>query len=155
MIQLKRVLAAVDFSDCSTHAMRYACEFARSFEAELHLLYVSEPPPVAFSEFGIGYVAAPNLDQDLQQAAEKKLAALPDPQWQTNLTVVRTVLMGTPFVEIVRHARDNEIDLIVLGTHGRGAIAHMLMGSTAEKVVRKAPCPVLTVRPEGHEFVSP
>ena len=59
------------------------------------------------------------------------------------------------FVEIIRYARENNIDLLVLGTHGRGAIAHMLMGSVAEKIVRKAPCPVLTVRHPEHEFVMP
>ena len=64
-------------------------------------------------------------------------------------------LVGTPFVEIIRYAREHEIDLIVMGTHGRGLIAHVLMGSVAEKVVRKAPCPVLTVRHPEHEFVMP
>src|SRR5207302_3469836 len=64
-------------------------------------------------------------------------------------------LTGSPFVEIVRYAKEQNIDLIVLGTHGRGPIAHMLLGSVAEKVVRKAPCPVLTVRHPEHEFVMP
>ena len=66
--------------------------------------------------------------------------------------IVRT---GTPFVEIVRHAKENDVDLIVMGTHGRTGLVHALIGSVAEKVVRKAPCPVLTVRPEGHQFIMP
>ena len=64
-------------------------------------------------------------------------------------------LVGSPFLEIVTYAKSHDIDLIVMGTHGRGPIAHMLMGSVAEKVVRKAPCPVLTVRHPEHEFIMP
>jgi nucleotide-binding universal stress UspA family protein len=155
MIKLKRILAATDFSDCSEHALRYACEFAEAFTAELHLLHVSELLAAAYSEFGIGYVGVQNLEADLRHGAEAKLNTLPSSQWRDKLAVARAVLMGTPFLEIVRYAKDHDIDLIVVGTHGRGAVAHMLMGSTAEKVVRKAPCPVLTVRPEAHEFVMP
>lgn len=155
MIRLKQILAATDFSDCSQHALRYACEFAAAFDAQLHLAYVNEPPAAAYSEFGIGLIGVQGLEEDLRRGAEARLNTLPGPDWQDRLRVSREVLCGTPFIEIVRYARQNEIDLIVLGTHGRGAIAHMLMGSTAEKVVRKAPCPVLTVRPEAHEFVLP
>ncbi len=155
MITLKRILLATDFSDCSEHALRYACEFAEAFGAELHLVYVNEPPAAAYSEFGVGFVGVDGLEEDIKRSAAAKLDGLPDEKWQDKLTVSRAVLFGTPFIEIVRYARENDIDLIVLGTHGRGAIAHMLMGSTAEKVVRKAPCPVMTVRPEAHEFVHP
>ena len=155
MIKLKRILAATDFSECSEHALRYACEFAEAFRAELFLLDVAEPPTAIYSEFGVGYVGVPGIEADLQREAEARLNTLPSPTWQKQLSVTRTVLFGTPFVEVVRHAREQDVDLIVLGTHGRGAIAHMLMGSTAEKVVRKAPCPVLTVRLDDHEFVLP
>ncbi|MGD9855347.1 MAG: universal stress protein [Planctomycetaceae bacterium] len=155
MIKLKRILAATDFSECSEHALRYACEFAEAFGADLHLIYVNEPPAAAYSEFGIGLVGVQGIEEDIQRGAEAKLNTLPGLQWQDKLAISRAVLFGTPFIEVVRYAREHEIDLIVLGTHGRGAIAHMLMGSTAEKVVRKAPCPVLTVRPEAHEFVLP
>ncbi len=155
MIKLKRIMAATDFSECSDHALRYACEFADTFGAELHLVNVTEPPAAAYSEFGIGYVGLDKLNDEFQRGAEAKLNALPSPDWQGNLKVVRQAVLGSAFLEIVQYAKKYDIDLIVLGTHGRGAIAHMLMGSTAEKVVRKAPCPVLTVRPVGHEFVMP
>ena len=72
-----------------------------------------------------------------------------------SLSVQQEVVFGVPFLEMIRYAKAKEMDMIVMGTHGRGAIAHMLLGSTAEKVVRKAPCPVLTVRDEEHEFVMP
>ncbi len=155
MIKLKRIMAATDFSECSDHALRYACEFAETFGAELHLVNVTEPPAAAYSEFGIGYVGVEKLDEDLQRGAEAKLNTLPSQEWQAKLKIVRKAILGSTFVELVQYAKKQDIDMIVLGTHGRGAIAHMLMGSTAEKVVRKAPCPVLTVRPEGHEFVMP
>lgn len=155
MIKLNRILAATDFSECSEHALRYACEFAEAFGSELHLLHAIEPPAAAYSEFGIGYVGVHGIEDDLKQACVAKLKTLPGPRWQEKLSLTRSVVMGTPFVETVRYAKEHDIDLIVLGTHGRGPIAHMLLGSTAQKVVRKAPCPVLTVRPEGHEFVLP
>jgi nucleotide-binding universal stress UspA family protein len=155
MITLKRILAATDFSECSDRALRYACEFATAFDAELQLVSVIEPPATAYSEFGIGSLEAQGLQESMRQGVEAKLQALPEASFAGKRPVVRKILFGAPFVEIVRYARENEIDLIVLGTHGRGAIAHLLMGSTAERVVRKAPCPVLTVRPEAHEFVHP
>ena len=65
------------------------------------------------------------------------------------------VRTGVPFLEIIRYAKELEIDLIVLGTHGRTGLAHVLLGSVAERVVRKSPCPVLTVHPKGHQFVMP
>ncbi|MCA9027541.1 MAG: universal stress protein [Planctomycetaceae bacterium] len=155
MIKLRRILAASDFSECSDHALRYACEFAETFGAELHIVNVTEPPAAAYSEFGIGYVGVDKLNEDFQRGAEAKLNTVPSPEWQDKLKIVRRAILGSAFVELIQYAKKEGIDLIVMGTHGRGAIAHMLMGSTAEKVVRKAPCPVLTVRPEGHEFVMP
>ncbi len=77
------------------------------------------------------------------------------PIGQSAETIVKVVRQGPPFLEIVRYAQEANIDLIVLGTHGRGGLAHMLLGSVAEKVVREAPCPVLTVRHPEHEFVAP
>lgn len=155
MINLKRILVTTDFSEFGEEAMRYACEFAETFGAQLHILHAVEPPAVAYSEFGIGYIGVQELEEDLKRGAEAKLNTFPEPRWQGKFEVVRAVPVGTAFVEIVRYAKENDIDLIVIGTHGRGAIAHMLMGSTAEKVVRKASCPVLTVRPGQHEFVMP
>ena len=155
MIKLKRILLATDFSECSLHAMRYACEFAETFGTELHLLYVNEPPSAAYSEFGMGYVGIEEFEKEQVEGATTKLESVPAAAWRDKLDITRRVRTGSPFVEIVRYAKEKNIDLIVMGTHGRGAVAHFLMGSTAERVVRKAPCPVLTVHPEGHEFVMP
>jgi nucleotide-binding universal stress UspA family protein len=86
---------------------------------------------------------------------KKALAGVLDPQWPVGRKVVQAVVEGSPKVEIARYARTHEIDLIVLATHGRSGLAHVLIGSVAESVVRTARCPVLTVRPEGHQFVMP
>ena len=96
-------------------------------------------------------IVVPDLLQTWEANAERQLAELD----QADLKSERATSVGHPFVEIIRYAKANEIDLIVIGTHGRGPVKHLLLGSVAEKVVRKAPCPVLTVRQPGHTFVMP
>ena len=152
MIRLTRILVPVDFSEHSARAVRYGAELATKFGAELHLLHCVEQTPVFYGEGGAWIT--PETIMELQAAGDKHLQALPvEPS--DGLTVVRKCVDGHPFVEIIRYAKTDETDLIVMGTHGRGAIAHLLLGSVAEKVVRKAPCPVLTVRDREHEFVMP
>ena len=152
MIALKKILVPTDFSECSDAAVRYARALADAFGASLHLLHVVQDPytqPWAAEAF-----AAPlgeMLAEWQQQAAARLTAVLTEKE--KGHAVVATVV-GSPFQEIVRYAADQRVDLIVIGTHGRGAIGHMLLGSVAEKVVRKAPCPVLTVRHPEHEFVT-
>jgi nucleotide-binding universal stress UspA family protein len=101
------------------------------------------------------YAFPPSYMEELKTSAERSLAQAIDPQWAKGKTIVRSTEWGTPFVEIVRYAKEHDIDLIVLGTHGRTGLKHVLLGSVAENVVRKASCPVLTVRPSGHKFVMP
>jgi len=150
MIELKRILLPTDLSECSERARSYACELAKRFAAELHVLHVV--PPISVP----GYVG-PVPDEWLhpEDGARQALEAWDDPAFEELGSVQRFVVTGTPFVEIVRHARESDVDLIVIGTHGRSGLTHALLGSVTEKVVRKAPCPVLTVRPEGHQFVMP
>jgi len=155
MIQLRRILIPTDFSEFSEHAMKYACEFARRFSAELHLLNVVENIYPIVAEPGMAVPSAGEYLMDLMNSSEQAIQQLPPADWNMNVPVVREVRTGTPFLEVIRYAREKEIDLIVLGTHGRSGLVHVLMGSVAEKVVRKAPCPVLTVRPKGHDFVMP
>jgi nucleotide-binding universal stress UspA family protein len=151
MIRLKKILVPTDFSPHSEVALRYACEFAEKFGAELHFLHVVQE---LFA--GNGFYALPaNYFEEVQAESERRLAAIPDSKSSAGKTVVRKAIIGVPFVEIIRYAKANGIDMIVMGTHGRGAVAHLLMGSVAERVVRKAPCPVLTVRDPEHKFVMP
>ncbi len=152
MIVLKKVLVPTDFSECSDAALRYGRALTTGFGATLHLLHVVQDPytqPWAAEAF-----PAPlgEMLSQWQEQARKRLAGLM-PQAEHEQAVVATVV-GSPFYEIIRYAAEQQIDLIVIGTHGRGPLSHMLLGSVAEKVVRKAPCPVLTVRHPQHEFVT-
>jgi nucleotide-binding universal stress UspA family protein len=155
MIQINKILVPTDFSEFSKHAVRYGCEFARRFSAQLHLLNVVEDIYPLIPEPGMMYPAAATYLMELQDLAKKNFEKFPPADWMQGIDDVRNVVTGTPFVEIIRYARENDIDLVVIGTHGRSGLVHVLMGSVAERVVRKSPCPVLTVRPEGHGFVMP
>jgi nucleotide-binding universal stress UspA family protein len=153
-IEIKRILLPTDFSNYSATATEYACELVKKFDAELHLLHALEVHLASTPEFAMG-LAIPTYLHESRAAAEKRLTKLLDPRWSVGRKVVHAVLEGSPKVEIVRYARAREIDLIVLATHGRSGLTHVIIGSVAETVVRTAPCPVLTVRPEGHQFVMP
>lgn len=153
-IRLKRILLPTDFSRNSATAANYACELATRFEAELHLLHALEIHPSLTPDFGMGLVL-PKYISESRAAAEKALANVLDPSWLRGRTVVQAVVEGSPKAEIIRYAREHDIDLVVLSTHGRTGLPHVILGSVAENVVRTAPCPVLTVRPEGHQFVMP
>ena len=152
MICVTRILLPTDFSELSSHATKYACALAEQFAAELHVLHVYEKFTLPESSLGVDWTL---VLAEAKQAAERQMAEVLGGLWRADRPVVKAFVEGTPFVEIIRYAKEHDIDLIVLGTHGRSGIAHMLIGSVAEKVVRKAPCPVLTVRPKGHQFVMP
>lgn len=152
MIALKRVLVPTDFSLCSAAALKYGRALCQAFDAKLHLLHVIQDPytqPWAAEAF-----PAPlgEMLEQWQEQARQRLAALLPEDDRAGATIATVV--GSPFYEIVRYAAEQQIDLIVVGTHGRGPLSHMLLGSVTEKVVRKAPCPVLTVRHPQHEFVE-
>src|SRR5262245_2821292 len=150
-IQLQNICVPVDFSDTSAAALTYAKALADAFGAKLHLLHVLVNW-IPDSEFP----ASPQLYAELERSARKQLDSQLTPDEKTQYKAKLEMVTGmSEFVEIIRYAKEYEIDLLVLGTHGRGPIAHMLLGSVAEKIVRKAPCPVLTVRHPEHEFVMP
>jgi nucleotide-binding universal stress UspA family protein len=152
MITLKTILVPTDFSECSEAAIRYGRALAASFGATLHLLHVVQDPytqPWAAEAFP---TPLGDMLNDWQaQARDRLCTAIPESERPTTMV---TTLVGSPSLEIVRYATEQRIDLIVIGTHGRGPIGHILLGSVAERVVRRAPCPVLTVRHPQHEFVS-
>jgi nucleotide-binding universal stress UspA family protein len=155
MLAIKTILVPTDFSEASESAVKYAKALAEAFGSSLHLVHVMEDL-LAHAWAAEVYVASmPNLRAEIEKEAAERLGAMvTDPECQ-RLRVTTAIIAGSPFLEIIRYARANSVDLIVIGTHGRGPIAHMLLGSVAEKVVRKSPCPVLTVRPAQHEFVMP
>jgi nucleotide-binding universal stress UspA family protein len=155
MVVLKNVLVATDFSEPSVVALAYGRELARTFGAKLHVLHIAESvmatPGV---EFYGGSLA--DLQASVEQAAQRQMKTIVTDEDRTQLsaeTIVHT--WTTPAPAIVAYAEETGIDLIVMGTHGRGGLSHFLMGSVAERVVRLAPCPVLTVRHPEREFVEP
>ena len=163
MIALKRILVPVDFSDASQAAVRYGVALGRAFGATLHLLHAAvrhELQVMVERQRVIDLFLGPQdaATKSPPNAAHELLATLLTAEEQPAFRaeyVLRASGLGGPYVEIVRYAKERDIDLIVMGTHGRGFVAHMLMGSVAEKVVRAAPCPVLTVRHPEHDFVVP
>jgi nucleotide-binding universal stress UspA family protein len=156
MIRLNTVLVATDFSEPSEAAVNYGRELARAFGATLRVVHVVEN--MFATTIGVeGYFAnLPEMQQEIEEAARKQLDAVLSDEDRYDLKA-RSVLLKstTPAVSIVTYAKETGVDLIVMGTHGRSGFAHVLIGSVAEKVVRLAPCPVLTVRHPEHEFVLP
>lgn len=145
MIGLKNVLVATDFSDSSQAALKQARALASAFGASVHLLHVVTQP---LHEVWACY--APGADflalvEELRAEARKRLALLASPDDISKGHVVLATTWGDPADEILKYARAHDIDLIVCGTHGFRGWDHLLMGSVAERVVRTAPCPVLTV----------
>jgi nucleotide-binding universal stress UspA family protein len=152
MISLKKILCPIDHSDCSKEALKYAVSFAMKDEAKLLLLHI-----IDIRSFNEGLDAmstqVPN-EETFEQLRVKLLDCIPE-EIRDDLDVEAIVIQGIPFAEIISTAKEKEIDMIVIGSHGRTGISHMMLGSVSEKVVRKAPCPVLTVRQPGHKFVMP
>ena len=155
MIDIKHILFPTDFSEPAQHAMRFAVSFAQEYGAKLTILHVVEDMANAIH---FDLLQAPPLAQLLTESEERARAELAELMPTALSPPVESECLlrhGIPFVEIVRAAAEFKSDLIVLGTHGRTGLTHALFGSVAEKVVRKAPCPVLTVRHPEHKFEMP
>ncbi len=155
MIKLKKILFPTDFSETSEEATKYAVSFARDCKAKLYALHVVNEK--VFTE-GLNLprvVSVEELEKEMTLEAKKRLQTLVPEEERAGLDWEPVIRQGEPFLEIIRFAKENDIDLIVIGTHGRSGFEHIIFGSTAEKVVRKAPCPVLSVRPSQREFVMP
>jgi nucleotide-binding universal stress UspA family protein len=150
---IKRILVPIDFSDYSKNSLKYAVNFAKTFSADLYLIYVVEPviyPP----DFSMGQIAIPSIDAEIDKRAYEELNNLAKAEIPVSLKCKCIIKTGKPFLEIIETAAEENIDLIITASHGHTGMEHILFGSTAEKVVRKAPCPVLTLRDpiKGFEF---
>jgi universal stress protein A len=154
MISLKNILVATDFSEPSEVAVRYGRTLAEAFDARLHILHVvPDSLALPWATMADGLAMADVQRHWEEDAIERLQRMLPE----SDRAAVRAVLAtrtGDPVRQITGYATDAHADLLVLGTHGRGPVAHILMGSVAERVVRTAPCPVLTVRHPQHEFIT-
>ena len=152
MISLKKILCPIDHSEGSKEALKYAVTFAMKDEAKLYLLHIIDIR--SFNE-SLDEMSKQIPDEEtLEQLRIKLLDCIPE-EIREDMDVEAIVVQGIPFAEIISTAREKEIDMIVIGSHGRTGIAHMMLGSVSEKVVRKAPCPVLTVRQSDRKFVMP
>ncbi len=152
-IELGRILVPIDFSEHSKKALQYAIPFAEQFKASIDLLYVVEPT-VYPADFSFGQVAFPSVEEELKQRGGEELEALIRNQIGSRVKARSSVRTGKAFNEIDLYAKEEEIDLIIIATHGHSGMEHVLFGSTAEKVIRYAPCPVLVVRMSEKEFVK-
>jgi nucleotide-binding universal stress UspA family protein len=150
MIELRNLLLAVDFSDSCLKATEYAVALSNRFGATLHLLHVIEDPVVYLPMFES--YPLPTREQ-FETYAQDRLENWTSDSEVEGLKLELAWRHGAPHIEIMEYADDSKIDLVVMGTHGRGFAAHLLLGSVAEKVIRKAPCPVLTVHLSGRQFV--
>lgn len=152
-LTIKKILVPIDFSDYSKSALKYAVNFAKVFNAEMYLIYVVEPviyPP----DFSMGQIAIPSVTFEMDERAKEELSKLAQQEIPAEIKRQVIIKTGKPFVEIIETAAEEDIDLIIIATHGHSGVEHILFGSTAEKVVRKAPCPVLTLREpvKGFQF---
>lgn len=157
MVEINKILYPTDFSEYSLAALPYAVNLTQQNDAKLYCLHIVEIPKEEFllSEYMVS-VDVPHVSEDkVIRTARARLDKFVNENLSSVEKLTSRVLIGTPFIEIIRYAREQSIDLIVIGTHGRSALATMLLGSVAEKVVRKAPCPVLSIRHPKHKFEMP
>lgn len=144
-MEIKRILFPTDFSDGALNALPYALDMAKSYGAKLYLLHVIYDIATA-SGLHIPHISVDEMYKELDASARKELEKFGLEQRRVLKDVEHTVIRGVPYEEILKFAQEKNIDLIVMGTHGRKGLDRVLFGSTAERVVRNASCPVLTVR---------
>lgn len=154
-IHPKKILWPTDFSELSLHGGRYARAMCEQFDAALHVLHVV-PPPLSpdVSLVVPAEVPVTVTEPELRSSSEQGLQKLVAEHFADSPRVTTRVLVGNAWPGICGYASDNEIDLIIITTHGRTGLGHVLIGSTAERVVQHAPCPVLTVKHPCRDFVD-
>jgi nucleotide-binding universal stress UspA family protein len=152
-IALRRILVPTDFSEESHIALKYGVALAEAFDASLHVLHVLEviagAEPLAWQ-----IDSRKSVESAIEATAWDELRRLLTPEEHERFRATLALEWGSPFVEIVGYAKEHQIDLIAMGTHGRGKVARLIIGSVAENVVRSAPCPALTIRHPEREFVQ-
>ena len=152
ILDLKKILVPTDFSDTSKKAFQYALKFAEQFACEITLLHVVQPAsPMVGAPLAVEVY--PETEDEFSEA-EKNLAVLAAESHVNGANAVNSsVRIGHAPNEITKAAKDLDVDLIIMATHGYTSWRHLCIGSTAERVVRTAPCPVLVVREKEHEFI--
>jgi universal stress protein A len=162
---MRHILVPTDFGEASHAALEHAVELCRAFNGRITLLHIAHTEKITEALIGldaIGYLSdvlespttssgcAPSFNVDeWKNVARQKLEECIDPAWRGKIRIETALEEGRPSLKIVEYAREHRVDMIVMGTHGRGPVAHFFLGSVAENVVRSADCPVLTVRSKG------
>lgn len=147
-IQLKKLLVGCDFSPDSSLAFEYGLSLAQEFQADLHLAHVLEPP--VYDDLIKPTESRENFRQRLKKTVQEKLSTIVPEEARTWCNPVTSILAGQPHEELIKYAVVNDIDLIVLGVRGHSLVETVFVGSTTDRVLRRAPCPVLSVQPTGH-----
>jgi nucleotide-binding universal stress UspA family protein len=152
-MNIRSILLPTDFSECGNYALSYAASLARTFGASILCVHVIEPvvPTVGYSGISEPLPMADIADQ-LEDSAERELPKFAECEECSGLAVEELIVHGEAASEIVRVAKERSVDLIVVSSHGRTGLGRILFGSTAEAVVRHAPCPVLVVKPAKEEL---
>ena len=145
MKSLNSILVAIDFSDSSDKAFNTALFMAKKFSARLVLVHVINEP-IDLRGFYVPHISFDKLEEEIKAGAEKMMEQFCRTHFEGFDNYESLIVPVIPYQEILAVAQDKQVDMIVLGTHGRAGLDHVLFGSTAEKVVRKAPFPVLTIR---------
>jgi nucleotide-binding universal stress UspA family protein len=151
---IQKILVPTDFSISSRHAFMYAIDLNKLFHARLYLIHVLQDF-TEFSEYTLSPTILPQLYLEFEQNASQRLEEMVGSLVPDDMHCDTYILHGVPFFEIIQFARNEQIDLIVVGSHGRTGLKHVLFGHTAEKVVKKASCPVLSVRHPDSDFSMP
>jgi len=162
-MKLNRVLAPTDFSRFSGFALEWAANLAETLQAELILLHVIPEEEGKIIEEVIGEGAAvqipvgirQNVLKERQKKFQEQIDVVLPRSMRDSLKVEEILRIGVPFLEIIKVAKEKDVDLIVMGTHGRTGLTHVLIGSVAEKVVHHAHCPVLTIKHPQYQFIAP
>jgi nucleotide-binding universal stress UspA family protein len=145
MKPFEKILTAIDFSENSDYAFEYALSLAKQFQAELTIMHVINEP-VDLRGFYVPHISFEQLEKEIEEGAEKMMQKFCQDQMADFTSYTTSITTGIPYEEIIRKAEETGASLIVLGTHGRTGLDHIIFGSTAERVVRSAFCPVLTIR---------
>jgi len=148
-----KILCPVDFSEFTEEILAYATELAKKFNAELHVIHVI--PNLNYFTPYESFLTPENLVAIEKNITKEVANDFDNLLKNIDIPVKKVIKSGVVFVEIIDYIKEQGIDLVVMGTHGRSGIEHILIGSVAEKVVRKAPCPVLTIRPKDRKFKMP
>jgi nucleotide-binding universal stress UspA family protein len=158
MVKFENILVPTDFSEFSKYALDYAITLAKTFEAKITLIHITNENELVALQQVSAYFEPGKLEELMKQRESedrKQLDGFIPPELKKGIKVETIHKVGIPFVEIIRTAKEKGVDLIVMATHGRSGLSHILFGSVAEKVVRKSTCPVLSIRPREHEFAMP